>query len=211
VILLIVVVFLLVVAACVVVLLTHDSGDSASGSTSPTPTASPPAASPPTATPTPTPRSSPSDPVPPGYQRSVGPAGASVLVPKGWTRQVLKNSVQWTEPSTGAQIQLDTTPWEYADPVEHWKEFERQIRAKNAPPGFREVRLSDRFTTPGGWSASDLEFTYLTKDHGTIAATDRGVTVNGRQYAIFVAYPYASRNRYPDLAGRVMNSFQPRS
>jgi serine/threonine protein kinase len=208
VILLIVVVFLLVVAACVVVLLTHDSGDSASGSTSPTPTASSPAASPPTATPTP--RSSPSDPVPPGYQRSVGPAGASVLVPKGWTRHVLKNAVQWTEPSTGAQIQLDTTPWEYAGPVEHWKEFERQIRAKNSPPGFREVRLSDRFTTPGGWPASDLEFTYQTNDHGTIAATDRGVTVNGRQYAIFIAYPYGSRNRYPDLAGRVMNSFQPR-
>jgi serine/threonine protein kinase len=203
VILLIVLVFLLVVAACVVVLLTRHSADSASGSTSPTPTATRP-------TTTPTPRSSPSDPVPPGFQRSVGPAGASVLVPKGWTREVLKNSVQWKEPSTGAQIQLDTTPWEYPDPVTHWKEFERQIRAKNSPPGFREVRLSDRFTTPGGWPASDLEFTYQTNDHGTIAATDRGVTVDGHQYAIFIAYPHASRNRYPDLADTVMNSFQPR-
>ena len=204
-ILLVVLAFLLVVAACVVVLLTRHSADSASGSTSPTPTATRP-------TTTPTPRSSPSaDPVPPGYQRSVGPAGASVLVPKGWTREVLKNAVQWREPTTGAQIQLDTTPWEYADPVTHWKEFERQIRAKNSPPGFREVRLSGRFTTRGGWPASDLEFTYQTNDHGTIEATDRGVTVDGRQYAIFIAYPHAGRNRYPNLADTVMNSFQPRS
>jgi hypothetical protein len=209
VILLIALVFLLVVAACVVVLLTHHSADSASGSTSPTPTT--PTTLTRSATPATslTPRSSPSDPVPPGYQRSEGPAGASLLVPTGWTRQVLKNSVRWTQPSTGAQIQLDTTPWDYADPVEHWKEFERQVRAKNSLPGFHEVRISDRFTTSRGWPASDLEFTYQTRDHGTIAATDRGVTVNGRQYAIFVAYPYSSRNRYPDIAGRITDSFQP--
>jgi serine/threonine protein kinase len=208
-ILLIVLVFLLVVAACVVVLLTHHSGDSASGATSPTPTApTTPATS---LTPT-TPlaaRSNPGGAVPPGYQRSAGPAGASVLVPKGWTRQVLKNSVQWTEPSTGAQIQLDMTPWDYPDPVAHWKEFERQVRTKNSLPAFHEVRLGDRFTTPDGWPASDLEFTYLTRDHGTMTATDRGVTVDGRQYAIFVAYPYDSRSRYPDLADRVLGSFRP--
>jgi serine/threonine protein kinase len=209
VILLIALVFLLVVVACVVVLLTHDSGDSASGSTSPTPTTPTTPTSSLTPTTAPTPGSSPSNPVPPGYQRSVGPAGASVLVPKGWTRQVLKNAVQWTEPSTGAQIQLDMTPWDYPDPVAHWKEFERQVKAKNSLPAFHEVRLSDRFTTPQGWPASDLEFTYLTRDHGTIAATDRGVTVGGRQYAIFVAYPYGNRGRYPGLVSRVMSSFQP--
>ncbi|TQL98575.1 serine/threonine protein kinase [Actinoallomurus bryophytorum] len=199
VILLIVLVFLLVVAACAVVLLTRHSADGASGSTSPTPTPTTPL----------TPRSTPSARVPAGYQRSPGPGGASLLVPTGWTRQVRKNSVLWTQPSTGAQIQLDTTPWDYADPVAHWREFERQVRARNLPPGFREVRLSDRFTAPGGWPASDLAFTYLTKDHGIMTATDRGLTANGRQYAIFVAYP-GGKNRYPpDLADRVIGSFQP--
>jgi hypothetical protein len=195
--LLIVLAVLLVAAVCVVLLTRHSAG-SASAGPSRTPT-----------TPARTPAPIPSATIPPGFSPAQGPRGASIALPSGWTRRAAKpDSVQWVQPSTGAQVQLDTTPWGVADPVQHWKNFSREVAADGFFTGFRQAALGPRFT-PRGWPASDLEFTWTTKDHGAMVATDRGFTVNGRQYALFVAYPADRRGEYADLLSTIFSSFQP--
>jgi hypothetical protein len=152
---------------------------------------------------------SPSATAPAGFHWSQGPDGTSVIVPANWTRQNVSGaSVRWVQPSAGAQIQLDTTPWGVADPVQHWRNFASEVRAKRSFTGFRQIRLGSRFT-PRGWPAADLDFAWTTQDHGAMLASDRGFTVNGRQYALFVTFPSARRGNYADLLTRVFGSFQP--
>jgi hypothetical protein len=194
-------VLVVVAVAATAVLLTHRSAGDTTPPPTPTPTATKPTA--PTHTPTPSPT------VPAGYHRSTGPAGSSIAVPAGWTRQVRgSSSVLWKQPSTGAYIQVDAIPWGVEDPVEHWRVFEHEVRAKNTLPGFQEIRLSDRFSARG-WTASDLEYTWNTRDHGTMRAIDRGFTANGRQYAILVAAPMGQWARYPAVLDGAFGSFQP--
>jgi hypothetical protein len=197
VVLLIALAVLLVAAVCVVLLTRHSAG-SASADPSPAPT-----------TPSGRPAPSPSVTIPPGFSPAQGPRGASIALPPGWTRQLAKpDSVRWVQPSTGAQIQLDTIPWGVTDPVEHWRNFSREVVADHSFTGFRQVALGRRLT-PRGWPASDLEFVWTTRDHGEMVATDRGFTANGRQYALFVAYPAGRRGEYADLLSTIFSSFQP--
>ncbi|HZE33224.1 MAG TPA: serine/threonine-protein kinase [Actinoallomurus sp.] len=195
--LLIVLAVLLVAAVCVV-LLTRRSAGSASAGPSPTPTASARPRSPVS-----------SAAIPPGFSPAQGPRGASIALPSGWTRQLVKpDSVRWVQSSTGAQIQLDTIPWGVTDPVEHWRNFAREVVADRSFTGFRQIALGRRFTARG-WPASDLGFVWTTKNHGEMVATDRGFTANGRQYALFVTYPASRRGEYADLLSTIFGSFQP--
>jgi hypothetical protein len=130
-------------------------------------------------------------------------------VPAGWTRQVVgASSVRWTQASTGEQVQMDNIPWRVADPVEHWRRFEGEVRANNNVPGFNATRISDRFT-PRGWPAADLSYSWLTKDYGTMRAIDRGFTANGRQYAILVTAPVQLWSKDADLMNTIFDSFEP--
>ena len=90
----------------------------------------------------------------------------------------------------------------------HWRGFEAEVTSKNNLPGYRRIRLSGRFAARG-WPASDLSYTWQTRDHGTMRAADRGFTANGRQYAILVAAPAAEWSRYAGLLEQVFESFQP--
>jgi serine/threonine protein kinase len=194
---------LLVAAVCVVFLTRHSTDDRASAGPSPSPTTP--------STPTPSPTPSPSATIPPGFSPSQGPHGASIALPSGWTRQAAKSdSVLWVQSSTGAQVQLDTIPWGVADPVQHWKNFSNEVIAKQSLPGYRQISLGQRFTARG-WPTADLEFSWTTRDHGEMLATDRGFTANGRQYALYVTYPAARRSDYTDLLPKIFGSFRPSS
>jgi serine/threonine protein kinase len=193
----------LLVAVVVVaaVIFTLRSAGGSSGGPSPRPSVTSPR-------PTPTPTPTPSPTVPAGYHRSPGPGGSTVTVPSGWTREVLgPSSVRWTQPGTGAHVQVDTIPWGTDDPVEHWRRFAGEVREKNTLPGFRQLRLSDAFSARG-WPASDLEYTWLS-DHGTLRAVDRGFTANGRQYAVLVAGPSSQWPRYSGMLDTIFPTFRP--
>jgi serine/threonine protein kinase len=189
-----------VLAVTGVLLMRHSAGGSSAGP-SPTPTRPAPR--------TPTPEPTPSAGTPAGFSRGQGPRGTSIAVPPGWTRRVLSlDSVQWTQRGTGAQIQVDAIPWGVADPVEHWRRFAGEVREKNVLPGFRELRLSGPFTVRG-WSAADFDYTWLTRDSGTLRGHDRGFTANGRQYAILVAGPAGTWSHYAGLPQTIFESFRP--
>jgi serine/threonine protein kinase len=193
----------LVVAAVVVaaVLLTHHSAKGSSGK--PSPSASP------TPTPTPTRTRTPAPTLPAGFRWSTGPDGSRIAVPAGWTRQVVgPSSIRWTRTSTGEQIQLDTIPWGVADPVEHFRSLETEIRSKHTVPGFDSVHISDR-SAPRGWPAAEMTYSWATRDHGTMRAVDRGFTANGRQYALLVTGPVGQWGRDVRLMDTIFDSFQP--
>jgi eukaryotic-like serine/threonine-protein kinase len=192
---------LVVAVAAAAVLLTRHSAGGSSAKPSPTPTPAP-------TTPTPSPSLTPGPTVPAGYHRSQGPGRSSIAVPAGWTRQVLgPSSVRWTQPGTGAHIQVDSIPWGVDDPVEHWRNFAGEVRAKGTLSDFQQIRLSGRFA-PRGWPASDLEYTW-SSDHGTLRALDRGFTANGRQYAILVAAPSGQWVHYATMMNGLFGSFKP--
>jgi serine/threonine protein kinase len=200
---LLIVAAVLVVAAVVsaTVLLMRDSATGSPGRASASPA--------PTLAPTPPPTSRPL--LPAGFHWADGPVGTRIAVPRGWTRRVVGSnglSVRWTQASTGGQIQLDSIPWGVAGPVEHWRRFEGEVRAKNALPGYSRIDLSGPFTKRG-WQGADLSYTWVTRDHGTLRATDRGFTANGRQYAILVAVPAADWSRHATLVDKIFRSFQP--
>ena len=193
-------VLLVAVAGVVIFLTRHDaSGSGVHGTTTPSVSL----------TPTPTPTPTPSPTIPAGFHRANGPGGSTLAVPAGWTRQQLSGqSVRWTQTSTGAHIQVDTIPWGTTDPVAHWRLFEHEVAAKNTLPGFREIRLSGLLNARG-WPASDLEYSWSTRDHGRLRAYDRGFAAGGRQYAILVAAPEARWSAYSNLPETIFNSFQP--
>jgi hypothetical protein len=192
----VVVVVLLAAAAVAAVLLTRHKGHANAGPP-------PPSSAPRTPSPTPTPAA------PAGYHRSPGPRGSSIAVPPGWTREVVTaDSVRWSQPSTGAYIQVDTIPWKVADPVAHWRLFEREVLAQGHLPGFRAIRVSGRYAARG-WPAADLEYTWSTRDHGLMRSYDRGFTAGGRQYALLVNAPSSGWSRYSSLPDTIFGSFEP--
>jgi serine/threonine protein kinase len=194
-------VLVVVAVAAAAVLLTRHSAKGSPRKPSPSLSPSPSPKTTPTASPTPT--------LPAGFHWSDGPDRSQIAVPAGWTRQVVgPSSIRWTQASTGEQIQLDTIPWGVADPAEHWRRLDKEIRAKKTVPGFGEPRVSDHFA-PRGWPAADLTYNWLTRDHGTMRAIDRGFTANGRQYAILVTAPVTYWGKDAELINTIFGSFQP--
>jgi serine/threonine protein kinase len=193
------VVLVAVLAVVGVLLMRHAAGGS-SDSPSPSPSPTPPR-------PTPTPSRSAITPA--GWSRVQGPGGTSIALPAGWIRQMVKpESVQFVQRATGAQVQMDAIPWGVADPAEHWRRFAGEVKAKKTLPVFRELRLSGPFPARG-WSAADFEYTWLTRDYGTLRGYDRGFTANGRQYAILVAGPAGQWDRFAGLPKTIFDSFGP--
>jgi serine/threonine protein kinase len=192
----------LAVVVAAVTFLAYSPARSASSHPSlPSPPAPSPSAASPSADSTPA--------VPPGFKRSYGLGGETLVVPHGWTRQVVGvDSVRWTDRATGAHVQLDTIPWQVEDPADHWRRFEREVVSKNTLPGFRPMRLVDPYAARG-YPTSDLEYTWLTKARGRLRAFDRGFTANGHQYAILVAAPADRWTDYARHMDTIFNSFQP--
>ncbi|GLZ10191.1 hypothetical protein Acsp04_04260 [Actinomadura sp. NBRC 104425] len=140
---------------------------------------------------------------PPGFHTASGP-GYTIAVPAGWVRSARGASVFWRDPATGAYVQVDRTPWT-GDPTEHWMQWESEVLAKNALPGY--TRLDLRTTSVDGYPAADLEFAFSAR--GGTRAVDRGVRVGGSSYAVFVAVPASRWNDYQETVNNVLDTFRP--
>ncbi|GAA4092059.1 serine/threonine-protein kinase [Actinomadura miaoliensis] len=156
-----------------------------------------------TSSPDPTPSDPPPPAAPPGFRTARGP-GFTVAVPNGWVRTERGASVFWRDSATGAYIQIDRTPWS-GEPMAHWRQWEREVVARNSLPGYR--RLDLRSTSVDGHPAADLEFTFNMR--GGVRAVDRGVKAGGRSYAVFVAVPVSRWNQYQETVNNVLDTFRP--
>ncbi|MFF5258510.1 serine/threonine-protein kinase [Actinomadura viridis] len=140
--------------------------------------------------------------LPPGLKRASGP-GYTIGVPQGWTREERGNSTFWLDPASDAYVQVDRTGWS-GDPYEHWRQWEREVRARNSLPGYRRINLTR--SSAGGVPAADLDFVW----NGT-RAKDRGLVFGGRSYAVLVAVPASRWNEYRPTVNNVIDTFRPRA
>lgn len=146
--------------------------------------------------------------VPAGYHRDNGPAGSTVAVPNGWKRSDSDSrSVLWSDPVSGAYLQIDTRDWKTSDPVEHWKRFVNETRKKKQMRGFAPKSPSAPFAWRGG-SASDLSFSW-TSNSGTVYGFDRGVSVGDTDFALYASVPSNLVTRMAKRRQVFYDTFQP--
>ncbi|MBO0517388.1 serine/threonine-protein kinase [Streptomyces beijiangensis] len=129
------------------------------------------------------------DGLPDGWTKAVDPAGFSLAIPKGWSRQVDGEQIDYT-PDNGAhriRISVDTAP-DFANPYAHMLNIEPQL---GRLPNYQRVSLHTN--TFRDQPAALWEFTWTeTKDHpGKRRAIDQMYNVdNGRvEYAIYMSSP----------------------
>jgi hypothetical protein len=152
----------------------------------------------------------PSSVVPAGFQRASGPEATTLAVPAGWLPRALSPaSLQWTEPATGAYIQVDATSWGVQDPAEHWRRFQHESAHRKPLPALRVLRRSGTFLARG-WATADLEFTSGVSSHHRLRGYGRAFTVGGHQYTILIVARAARWNsRYVGVLTTAFNAFQP--
>ncbi|REE98531.1 serine/threonine-protein kinase [Thermomonospora umbrina] len=136
----------------------------------------------------------------------VGRPGFEIGVPVGWRMSVQGNSVFWNDPASEAYVQVDQTIWS-GDPMEHWREWEGEVVARNALTGYRRVGL--RPTGGVGYRSADLEFTWRSRDGVPMHGIDRGAVVNGRPFAVFVAIPQERWDDSREKVNNILDTFRP--
>jgi serine/threonine protein kinase len=145
-----------------------------------------------------------------GFQRARGPGVAALLVPDGWQRKTLNSaSVRWTEPATGAYIQVNATRWGVSDPAEYWRKFRRAPVRRSTFPAMH-VLGSGRTSSVKGWPTADIEFTSGLPHHRRLRGHGRAFMASGHQYTILVVAPAARwSKRYTTVLITAFNAFQP--
>ncbi|MFE2295252.1 serine/threonine-protein kinase [Streptomyces sp. NPDC059452] len=174
----------------------YGEGASATGRTAatPTPTApttptgpAAPGTTPPPTTPAPDQGAS---EIPDGWYRAEDPAGFSLVVPEGWTRQVNDGQIDYT-PDGGAhriRISVDPDP-DFDHPYLHMQNMEQQL--SDRLPGYQRIKLEkNTFRDRPG---SLWEFTWTeTKDHpGPRHGIDQMYYggPGGPEYALYLTAP----------------------
>ncbi|MFJ9919976.1 protein kinase [Streptomyces rubiginosohelvolus] len=157
---------------------------------------------------------SPASEVPDGWHRVDDPAGFSLVVPKGWERQVNEGQIDYT-PDDGAhriRISVDPDP-DFDHPYLHMENMEEQLSTRL--PGYQRIGMEKNTfrDRPGAlW-----EFTWNeTKDH---AGPRHGIDQmyyggpGGPEYALYLTAPQegweASREKF-DIMLRSWRAPQPR-
>ncbi|MBE1531289.1 hypothetical protein H4W34_001122 [Actinomadura algeriensis] len=142
--------------------------------------------------------------LPPTLTRAQG-TGYTIGVPHGWARKQQSRGDVWTDPASGAYVQVDPTQW-HGDPYRHWEVWEEQAIADGNLRAYERVSLTH--STVAGRPAADIEFTWIRAGE-TTRARDRGVIINGRSYAIVVAFPASRWNANKTLVKNVLDTFRP--
>ncbi len=125
-------------------------------------------------------------------------------MPKGWTRSVKGSSVFFSDPSSSAYLQVDTTTQPKADALKDWKKQEPSLSTRFA--GYKKLRLEK--IDYRGWNAADWEFTW--QSGRTIHVLNRNIRVNdSRAYALLWSVPDSDwKARKADFTA-IAATFQP--
>jgi hypothetical protein len=114
--------------------------------------------------------------------------------------------VFWRSPDSDAYVQVDRTQWS-GDPSAHWEQWESEVVARGLLRDYRRVGLSRPSGVP--YDAADLEFTWTNGDGVPMHGIDRGVMVDGRPYAVFVAIPQEHWDANRERVNNILDTFRP--
>jgi serine/threonine protein kinase len=154
-------------------------------------------------------RADPPSPAAAGPRQANGPGRTVLAVPEGWPRKALTStSVRWSEPNTGAYVQVSAAGWRVPDPVEHWRRFQREMLRRSTFPAMRVLRWGRPFSARG-WTTADIEFTSTLGPHQGLHGYGRAFTARGHQYTILVVAPESRWNgRYSATLSTVFQTLQ---
>ncbi|NUK62158.1 serine/threonine protein kinase [Streptomyces lunaelactis] len=147
----------------------------------------------------------------PGWHRAKDPAGFSLLVPDGWTRQMDGDQIDYT-PDNGRhriRISSDTTP-DFENPYTHMLDMERNLRRL---PKYERLKL--RPNTYRDQTQSALwEFTWTEKkDHpGPRRAIDQMyIADDGTEYALYMSGPAGDWAKTREQFDIMLQGWRPRA
>ncbi|WFB08921.1 protein kinase [Streptomyces sp. LX-29] len=126
-------------------------------------------------------------PVPEGYVLNrVGELGLSVPVPKGWTLDSMSGrAVNFVDPTGEASLRINVLDFASTDPVEHFKEVEKDLRAKYS--WYERKRLQETKFRNQPAAIWEMEFQGDTR---RISAIDLGWgRVGEKEYALYLSAP----------------------
>ncbi len=129
--------------------------------------------------------------VPEGWKKVTDPAGFTLFVPNGWTRQANGDQIDYT-PDDGKhfiRIAADPSP-DYKDPYAHLLDLEKQVAKRT---DYRKVRLNQN-TFRDSTRAALWDFTWTEKQNhpGPRRAKEQMyVAPDETEYAIYMSSPVA--------------------
>jgi tRNA A-37 threonylcarbamoyl transferase component Bud32 len=147
------------------------------------------------------------------WQRVNDPAGFSLLVPEGWTRQLNGDQIDYT-PDNGRhlmRISIDESP-DFENPFMHMLDVEKSVRERL--PEYKRVEL-DQNTFRDQEKSALWEFTWTeTKKHpGERHAIDQVFygDDDGPEYALYMSSPVEDWPATRQQFDKMVQSFQPRA
>jgi hypothetical protein len=181
----------------------------AATSAAPSATASPAA----TATAAPTPTTAPSTPppateafaLPSGWRMHRDPTGFSVPVPGNWSVSHQGTEVYFRERGTGRLMIVDQTSRPKSDPVQDWRNQERQRRGGYSNYNLIGIRAVDYYQ-----KAADWEFTYSTNSGFRQHVVKRGFVVSkNKAYGIHWSTSASDWEANRDDMNLIFKGFKP--
>ncbi|MEU7205073.1 protein kinase [Streptomyces sp. NPDC045470] len=148
----------------------------------------------------PTPR-----PLPDGYHWVKDPAAdVTVPVPDGWTRQrqANGNGSTYLNPNQLVGLRIEVLDFASANPLQHWKDNERNALSEGKFPGYQQLRMQD--TVFRGRPAALWEWRWAGSKRD-FRAIDLGFGRPGeKEYAVYLSAPDAEWGRYKKVFDNVL-------
>ncbi|UQX02593.1 serine/threonine-protein kinase [Streptomyces sp. RerS4] len=146
---------------------------------------------------------------PAGWKKVTDPAGFTLFVPEGWTRQMDGNQIDYT-PDNGKhfiRIAADSTP-DYENPYAHLLDLEKQVAKRT---DYKKQRLNQN-TFRDSTRAALWDFTWTEKNAhaGPRRAIEQMyIAPNDTEYAIYMAGPADTWNTTRQQFDIVLSGWEP--
>lgn len=150
------------------------------------------------------------DGVPEGWERVEDPEGFSLVLPKGWKRQVEGSQIDYT-PDGGEhflRVAVDDSP-DFDSPYRHQLDLEEQVRTRSE---YRQVRLEENIFRDRPGALWDFTWTASAKDAfpGPRRAIEQMyLSRDGVEYTIYMSAPAGDWKAAEEQFYAVLRSWRP--
>lgn len=140
--------------------------------------------------------------VPADWQPRTSPDGWTITLPSSWSTRSSPQGQTFSDPVTGAAIQVAYQPVAAGDPVADWQQKSRASDIQSRLPGYATVSIQP--VDYRGYTAADWQFTYDGR-----RGLNRGFIANGHGQALFLSAPADRYDEARALFEKVAAGFQP--
>ncbi|WP_106397684.1 serine/threonine-protein kinase [Actinocorallia populi] len=129
--------------------------------------------------------------------------GFSIEVPRNWEKRTDKDYIIWNDPDTDAYVHVDWRDWS----AEHGTVKASLKSLRNGPTFEKEIGL--RGARLAGQEGAELEYRFYSPTKELRHGINRRAKVEGKAWAVLVAFPADEWPESKDTALNILDSFQP--